>query len=61
MGKNILIHTCCADCLLNTLSSLSKQKDITVLFYNPNIHPRAEFLERLNAVKIVLQEYPDVK
>lgn len=61
MGKNILIHTCCADCLLNTLSTLKQQKDITVLFYNPNIHPRAEFLERLNAVKISLQDYPNVK
>lgn len=61
MGKNILIHTCCADCLLNTLSTLEQQKDITVLFYNPNIHPRAEFLERLNAVKIILKDYPHVK
>ncbi|HOF79095.1 MAG TPA: epoxyqueuosine reductase QueH [Candidatus Dojkabacteria bacterium] len=61
MEKSILIHTCCADCLLNTLSSLETQKNLTVLFYNPNIHPRAEFLERLNAVKIVLMDYPNIK
>lgn len=61
MEKSILIHTCCADCLLNTLSSLETQENPTVLFYNPNIHPRAEFLERLNAVKIVLMDYPNIK
>ena len=61
MEKSILIHTCCADCLLNTLSSLKTQENPTVLFYNPNIHPRAEFLERLNAIKIVLMDYPNIK
>jgi len=61
MKKQILIHACCADCLLNTFISLSPKEDITVLFYNPNIHPRAEFLERLNAVKIILKDYPDIK
>lgn len=58
MEKSILIHTCCADCLLNTLACIEQTENITILFYNPNIHPRAEFLERLNAVKIVLQNYP---
>jgi len=61
MKKPILIHACCADCLLNTFLSFSPKDDITVLFYNPNIHPRAEFLERLNAVKIILKDYPDIK
>lgn len=61
MGKNILIHTCCADCLLNTLSTLEQQENMTVLFYNPNIHPRAEFQERLSAVKVVMQKYPEIK
>jgi len=61
MGKNILIHTCCADCLLNTLSTTEQKENISVLFYNPNIHPRAEFLERLNAVRIILKDYPNIK
>ena len=62
MIENILIHTCCADCLINLLTSLQKEKqisqdtNITLLYYNPNIHPRSEYLERLNAVKIVLKE-----
>ena len=60
MKKPILIHTCCADCLLNTLSCIGQTENITVLFYNPNIHPRSEFQERVNAVKVILQKYPAV-
>jgi epoxyqueuosine reductase len=56
----IVVHTCCADCLLNTVNYLqennliSSEKDIISLYYNPNIHPRSEFLERLNAIKSIL-------
>ena len=60
MKKPILIHTCCADCLLNTLFCIGQTENITVLFYNPNIHPRSEFQERVNAVKVILQKYPAV-
>lgn len=68
--QNILIHTCCADCLLNTVKNLKKaghitsKSNIALLFYNPNIHPRSEYLERLNAVKKILpkvQEYANTK
>lgn len=58
--KNILIHTCCADCLLNAIANLDKRKlishetQITLFFYNPNIHPRSEYLERLEAIKKIL-------
>lgn len=66
MIENILIHTCCADCLLNLVHSLEeeniidKNTHITLFFYNPNIHPRSEYLIRLDALKIVIKEkYPD--
>ena len=55
--KNLIIHTCCADCLLNALLYLKsrgvidKETEITSLFYNPNIHPRSEYLERLKIEK----------
>lgn len=58
--KNILIHTCCADCLLNAIHSLesreliNEESEITLYFYNPNIHPRSEYLERLEAIKKIL-------
>lgn len=62
MIENIVIHTCCADCLIHLIESLEEEKqisnetEITLLFYNPNIHPKTEYMERLNALKIVLKE-----
>lgn len=55
----LLIHTCCADCLLKLIHSLPKSfTDYEILFYNPNIHPRTEKDARLNAIK---QLYPNKK
>lgn len=60
MLDSILIHTCCADCLLNTLHYLENEKyisentNVTSLFFNPNIHPRSEYMERLDSVKKIL-------
>jgi len=46
----ILLHTCCAPCLVIPLDDLrSEGHDITTLFYNPNIHPYSEYLRRLDA------------
>ncbi len=61
----ILIHTCCADCFLNTLnylkekSLINSETEIVAFFFNPNIHPRAEYLERLNALKKVIEQLDD--
>ncbi len=58
--QKILIHTCCADCLLNTVKNLreaghiTSESNIALLFYNPNIHPRSEYLERLRAVQSII-------
>lgn len=62
MINQIAIHTCCADCLINLIHALEEEKQITsnteifLIFYNPNIHPRSEYLERLNALKKVITE-----
>jgi len=46
----ILLHTCCAPCLVHPLDDLrSEGHEVTALFLNPNIHPYAEFLRRLDA------------
>jgi len=53
----ILLHTCCADCLLKMVDSLKNETvEITAYFYNPNIHPRAEYLSRLKAIQKIAQE-----
>jgi epoxyqueuosine reductase len=60
LNLKLVVHTCCADCLLNTINYLQKknivpsEQNIVCLYYNPNIHPRSEYLERLNAIKKIL-------
>lgn len=40
----ILMHSCCAPCSGEiTQALLASNLDVTVFFYNPNIHPRAEY------------------
>lgn len=38
----LLLHACCAPCSSYVLEYLCEHFDITLLFYNPNISPRAE-------------------
>lgn len=53
----LLVHTCCADCLLHLDKNIGiKDKEVGVYFYNPNIHPQSEYLARLLALKKVLAD-----
>jgi predicted adenine nucleotide alpha hydrolase (AANH) superfamily ATPase len=56
----LLIHACCADCLLKFVDSIkSENKEVSqieVYFYNPNIHPRSEYLARLKAIQKIGEE-----
>lgn len=52
--KKLLLHTCCADCMLKFVDS--NEFDVTTYYYNPNIHPRTEYLARLEAIKAVTKE-----
>ena len=49
---NILIHVCCAPCLIHPFRELSKdnKNSVTGFFYNPNIHPYTEMKARLDEV-----------
>lgn len=42
--QHILLHSCCAPCAGDVMNELTRS-DIayTILFYNPNIHPRKEY------------------
>lgn len=64
--KKLLLHTCCAPCLIYPLESLrEKGFEVTGFFYNPNIHPFSEYKNRRRAVEDfsatagVLIEYPE--
>lgn len=51
----LLLHACCADCALKLLEAIKKEKnEVTIFYYNPNIHPRAEYLARLLAIRKVI-------
>lgn len=48
----ILIHTCCAPCLIIPLKKIKQQGDEPTIFYfNPNIHPYTEYIKRLNTLE----------
>ena len=45
--KKVLLHCCCAPCSGGIIESLLESGiDLTILFYNPNIHPRNEYEKR---------------
>lgn len=44
--KKVLLHSCCAPCsgaMVEEMSSGEFLENVTVFFYNPNIHPRREY------------------
>ena len=49
MKPSLLLHVCCAPCLISTLPYLGGY-DISCFWYNPNIHPFTEYKHRLGAL-----------
>ena len=42
--KRVLLHCCCAPCTGGIIEALiESQIDLTLFFYNPNIHPKSEY------------------
>ncbi len=57
MKKKLLLHICCAPDATYGIEYFSKGFDVTVFFYNPNIHPEAEYKLRLIELKRVARRY----
>lgn len=64
--KKLLLHTCCAPCVVVPFERLQSDYEITCFFYNPNIHPEREYLQRLRELEklsgvlgigIIVQQY----
>ena len=56
-GKpSLLLHSCCGPCSSYVIEYLSKFFDITVYFYNPNIHPESEYLHRLETQRQLVEK-----
>ena len=51
--KKLLLHTCCAPCCGELIQALIASKiELTLFFYNPNIHPLKEYeLRKLENIK----------
>ena len=49
--EKLALHSCCGPCSSYVIEYLSQYFDITVFFYNPNIHPSAEYEHRLSEQK----------
>ena len=50
----VLLHVCCGPCSSSVLEYLTQYFDVTILWYNPNIYPQAEFERRFQTlVKLV--------
>ncbi|MBQ8451468.1 MAG: epoxyqueuosine reductase QueH [Clostridia bacterium] len=59
----ILLHSCCAPCSTAVLERLIRDKfQITILYYNPNIYPEAEYIKRKNEeiryISILMKKNP---
>lgn len=54
---SLLLHACCGPCSSYVLEYLMKYFDITIYYYNPNIHPEAEYTRRLNELKTFLPKF----
>ena len=55
MKKKLLLHICCGPCAIYVFEKLQAEYEVTGFYYNPNIHPSAEYwfrrqeLEKLSA------------
>ena len=56
-SDRVLLHSCCAPCSGAMIEEMHEQGlDVTIYFYNPNIHPRLEYTLRKNENKRFAEE-----
>lgn len=60
-SPTLLLHSCCAPCSSYVLEYLNRYFQITVLFYNPNISPQAEYEKRKAELKRLIGQLPAVQ
>lgn len=57
MLEKFLLHVCCAPCSIAVIDELRKEYELSVLFYNPNIHPEEEYGKRKREVVKLCEEW----
>ena len=54
-GTRVLLHSCCAPCSGAMFEEMcSMDLEVTIFFYNPNIHPRKEYVRLWAALLLLL-------
>ncbi len=54
--SRLLLHSCCGPCSSSVLEYLTTFFDITLLWYNPNLYPEAEYALRLQTLRELLDK-----
>lgn len=57
----LLLHCCCAPCSSSVLETIGDFFDITLYYYNPNIHPTEEYIRRRDELKHFIKDFPQGK
>jgi predicted adenine nucleotide alpha hydrolase (AANH) superfamily ATPase len=57
MKKRLLLHICCAPCVVYVWKKLEVDYDVTGFFYNPNIQPGGEYEFRKNELTKIARQY----
>lgn len=52
----VLLHCCCGPCSSAVLEYLTQYFDLTLLWYNPNIYPQAEFDRRFQTLIKLIED-----
>ena len=55
----LLLHACCGPCSSYVIEYLAGFFDISIFYYNPNIHPEEEYRRRLSELKNLLPRFPE--
>lgn len=59
-GEKLLLHSCCGPCSTWVIQLLKDYFKLGVLFYNPNIHPKEEYLLRKAEQIRFLEDFPEI-
>lgn len=51
----LLLHVCCAPCASSVLERVYPHFDVTLFYYNPNIHPKDEYDKRAGELPKLLR------
>ena len=54
--KKLLLHSCCGPCSSGVIGQVANDFEVTIFFYNPNIHPEEEYYKRLEAQQIIVDK-----